>query len=179
MTIAEVTNTCKGSMLWHAAHSSKGFRSIIFISEANGKVDMRIVIIALVLAVLIAACGGRVDRESRSFVQQNTNTVDAPQRTAPAPNYQIISAGKFGYNTHHVAGAALVINNGSRALLLQNFQTESRPDLHIYIMLDGAESDIGLLTAYVGNITLPVPQGSITQVTLKSGSTILATAQLS
>jgi hypothetical protein len=121
----------------------------------------------LMLAVLLASCGGRVDRDAGSFVDRNLgkSTIGpSPKAELPQPSGEIVAQGTFRSDRYSGSGeAALLANATGMTLVLHDFQSERGTNMRLYLAADRNATDyidLGPLQGYNGNYTYPVPSGT-------------------
>jgi hypothetical protein len=122
--------------------------------------------VAIAAAIFVVA-PTLFDKEVNERVVTGAPASAAPAADRPEGNVQL-AAGSFVPNAHDGRGSAAVVElpGGDRKLTLTDFQTDSGPDLRVYVSTeDPAESglgdfeDLGALKGNVGNQQYDLPRG--------------------
>lgn len=108
---------------------------------------MKKILFALLLPVIFSAC-----KKDGSFVNE------------PLPAGTVLATGNFVSNMHPTSGIAKIIldSSGNKRLSLQNFKTDSGPDLRVWLSsnINGTGyAEAGVLTATTGNFSYALPGG--------------------
>ena len=133
-------------------------------------------VVAVAAAVLVIA-PSLFDKEVNETVVTGTPAAELPstpeptqsdegEPAAPQGNVQV-AAGRFGSIAHQGSGKAAVVElpSGERKLTLTNFETDSGPDLRLYVSTGdpaggdlGDFKDLGALKGNVGNQQYTLPR---------------------
>lgn len=122
--------------------------------------------IALVLLILIlASCGGRVDADVGPMVDRDSSFVkEAPQETHEVPTGDVMMRGFFERASHNGRGMVEVVRLDSKDVVrLRSFQVDAGAELHLYLSSDAQASqftDLGALRNTTGDQDYEIPPGS-------------------
>lgn len=129
----------------------------------------RNVVIAGVLAAIVVAVGLVWFQPQKLFIDETVNEAVPQASGATAPSDAAEPAmsleGTFSSLAHHTSGRAVVkeLDDGSRVLRLEGFETENGPDLRVYLSAGPADRygddaiDLGVLKGNIGDQNYEIP----------------------